>query len=98
MPVTALVVVVMGRSDNARKARILAGLEMTTARKRDISDAVPCSECGAPIPRRVLRAGHQDLDWCGVLVVSARDNPAQVLKVICPVCAQILRQKVLTGR
>jgi len=81
----------MGRRDAARKARILAGLELTTAQKLDIADAVSCSECGVSIPGRVLREGHRDLDWCGVLVVSARDTPAQVLKVICPVCAQILR-------
>jgi len=87
----------LGRSDVARKARILAGLELTTVQKLDIADAVSCSECGAPIPGRVLREGHRDLAWCGVLVVAARDNPAQVLKVICPGCAQILRQKVLTG-
>jgi len=43
MPVTVLVA--MGRRDNARKARILAGLELTTAQKLDIADAVPCSEC-----------------------------------------------------
>jgi len=55
---------------------------MADQRTSQVADAVPCSECGAPIPGRVLREGHRDLAWCGVLVVTVRDNPAQVLKVL----------------
>jgi len=69
----------MGRRDRERRAaRILAGLELPVAKKRDVQDAVPCSDCGASIPKRVLRAGHGDVAWCGVLVVTARDDPVLV--------------------
>jgi len=79
----------VGTRDRERKARILAGLELPAAKK----DAVPCSGCGAPIPERVLHDAHGDAAWCGVLVLTVRDNPAGEL-VICPSCARILKQAV----
>ncbi len=81
----------MGTRDRERQARIRAGLELTTAKKRDLQGSTPCAGCGTPIPERVLRDAHGDPAWCGVLVVTVRDNPAEEL-VICPACARILKQ------
>jgi len=73
----------MGRRDDARKARILAGLELPTAKKRDAQDAIPCTGCGTPIPKRVLREGHGEMGWCGTMSLGSSDN-----LVLCPDCVK----------
>jgi len=73
----------MGRRDDERKARILAGLEPTTVKKREVQDAVPCVGCGTLIPKGVLREGHGDMNWCGTMSLGSSDN-----LVLCPDCVK----------
>ena len=80
----------MGRLNRERAARIRTGLELSEAKKRDLQAAIPCAGCGIPVPRRVLRDGHRDPTWCGVLVVAARDDPDAGEMTVCPACAELI--------